>query len=103
MSGGFQVDTAGMRAHAGRLDHVSQSGADATEAANTVACNGEAFGILCSFVGAALLPVQQAGYLQAKLAQESVKGTAAGVRAMADGYDLVDQAVEKALKKLGGN
>ena len=100
---GFTVDVAAMRAHAGRLDDVSQGGADATEAAGQVACNGEAFGILCSFVGAALLPAQQAGHLQAKLAQESVKGTAAGVRAMADGYELVDQAVEKAMKLLGGN
>lgn len=100
---GFDVDVAGMRAHAGVLDGVSQAGADATEAANTVTCNGEAFGILCSFVGAALLPVQTAGYLQAKLAQESIKGTANGVRAMADAYELVDEAVGKAMKALGGN
>lgn len=100
---GFDVSVDGLRAHAARLDEVSQAGADATDAAGQVVCGGEAFGILCSFVGAALLPTQTAGYLQAKLAQDSLKGTAAGVRLMADGYEAVDEAVAKGWKALGGN
>lgn len=97
----FHVDTDAMRRHASHLEELGHSAAQATQAAGHVTCEGSAFGVLCSFVGAALMPVEGAGVAGAVVAQGSVAATAEGVRAMAAAYDEADHLVAEGMKKLG--
>ena len=97
----FVVDTEALRAHAGKLDQIAADGADATEAAGQVTCNGDAFGILCSFVGAMLEPVEQSGIAEASAAQRSVTATASNMRGMATAYDTADEKVHELMRKIG--
>lgn len=97
----FHVDTDAMRRHASHLEELGHSAAQATQAAGHVTCEGSAFGVLCSFIGVALKPVEDAGVAAAALAQGSVAATAESVRGMAAAYDEVDEMVAEGMKKLG--
>lgn len=89
----IDVVTEAMRNHANKLDAIADSGQEAVDAGSGNAVNGEAFGVLCSFIGDALSPVQTAGVVNSKIAVGGVSATAHSVRALATIFDEVDEAV----------
>lgn len=107
-AGGFNVHTAAMRDHAGRLDGIVEQIGVAQQAATQATISGTtAYGILCSPI---LLPlmgsIEAAGHAAIATARTVVAATSAGVTGMADTYDAVDAAVSgelhKLVEKLGG-
>ncbi len=99
---GFEVNTEVMRSHAAKLDEIAASGRQGVEAGRSVAAQGEAFGIICSFIGAALAPVQQTGIAAAAAAADSLTGTAVGIRASAAAYDAADELSHERLSRFLG-
>ncbi|SMD19741.1 type VII secretion target [Lentzea albidocapillata] len=107
-AGGFNVHTVAMRDHARRLDSVVEQIGVAQQAATQATISGTtAYGILCSPI---LLPlmgsIEITGHAAIATANTVVAATSAGVSAMADTYDNVDEAVggslHKLIEKLGG-
>lgn len=97
----LDVDTDALRAHAAELDRIAASGKEAVDAGRHVAVQGEAFGRICAFIGAALAPVQAAGVEAAREATAAVEVTGYGVRGAAGGFDLAESVVVDGLARLG--
>ncbi len=91
----IDVVTEAMRGHADKLDTIAASGKEGVEAGTATLLNGEAFGVICSFIGAALVPVQSAGVVNSQIAVTGISGTANTVRALATVFDEVDEAVNE--------
>lgn len=100
------VVTDAMRRHATCLDGLADRGVVAVRAGREVSTPGDAYGVLCSFIGAALVPVQRLGVLDAEAAVGSLRAMADQVRVVAAGFDTTDAAVTRALDvldhRLGG-
>lgn len=103
MSGEIDVVTEAMRRHAADLDDIAASGCAAVRAGVDVTTQGEAFGLMCAFIGRSLRPVQDAGIASTTLAVGSVRATAAQVRAVAAAFDEVDAVVAVAADRLRGD
>lgn len=97
----IDVDTDALRAHAAELDRIAASGQEAVDAGRHVAVQGEAFGRICAFIGAALGPVQAAGVAAAREATYAVEATGDGVRGTAAGFDLAERVVVDGLDRIG--
>ncbi|MCW2792166.1 MAG: hypothetical protein JWO76_1264 [Nocardioides sp.] len=102
MSGEIDVVTDAMRSHAGRLDQIASHGYEGVQAGQGITASGDAFGIMCSFIGAALQPVAQAGVATTAVAVGSIGATATQVRAVAKIFDEVDEVVEGAMNRFRG-
>lgn len=100
MTGEIRLVVDDMRAHARELDGISQSGREAVEAGSSVRTQGEAYGLLCSFVGASTVPAQEAGILNTKLAVQSVRGVADALRYAAQQLERSDENAETAFSIL---
>lgn len=98
----FVVDTDAMRRHADTLDHIGARAEEAVQAAGDCVTGGEAYGLLCSFIGAAIAPVQVLGAAATVAATATIGGTAVGVRGMAEAYDAGDDAVSRGIRAVGG-
>lgn len=97
----IQVTISELRSHAKKLDTISDSGQEAVDAGAYVTTSGEAFGVLCSFIGAALLPVQGAGVAAAGAACGLTNALAESVRGVANGFELTDEVVREAFEFMG--
>jgi hypothetical protein len=102
MSGEIDVVTEAMRKHAGDLDGIAATGYEAVQAGQGVSTSGDAYGLMCSFIGAALQPVQAAGIASTGLAVASIGATAMQVRAVAAVFDEVDDVVASAMNRFRG-
>lgn len=92
-----------MRDHSRKLDSIAQSGQEAVSAGQEVTTNGDAYGVICSFIGASLLPVQGSGVAVTMAATASVSALAEGVRATATVFESADGVVSDAFKWLKGS
>jgi hypothetical protein len=102
MSGEIDLVTEAMRGHATDLDGIAGSGYDAVLAGEHVTTRGEAFGLMCAFIGRSLRPVQVAGIASTGLAISRVGATATQVREVAALFDEVDDVVASALDLFRG-
>lgn len=91
-----------LRDHARKLDAIADSGREAVRAAEYVGTQGQAFGVLCSFVGEALAPAQDAGAASARAAVGMTSGLADIIRDVARGFEITDQVVSEAFDFLRG-
>ncbi|KQP64091.1 type VII secretion target [Nocardioides sp. Leaf285] len=82
-----------MRAHASHLDVIAETATEGVDAGRAVSIHGDAFGLLCAFIGEALEPVQSVGVDSAKAAVAGVSGTADAVRGLADIFGWTDDVV----------
>lgn len=96
MSEVVDVVVTSMREHAKRLETIGEDGERGVDAAETVSCHGDAFGLLCSFLGTALIPVERVGVLTAKGAVAGIDGTAASMRGLALMFEEADEAISDA-------
>ncbi|GAB3769281.1 hypothetical protein FB382_002502 [Nocardioides ginsengisegetis] len=103
MSGEIAVVTDAMRRHAGDLDRLASWTYQGVEAGRTVSTPGDAYGVLCSFIGAAMVPAQATGIASTALAVASLGATAAQLRAVAEVFDEVDDVVGSAMNRFRGN
>lgn len=94
MSNVVDVVTGEMRQHASRLERIARDGERGVEAARTVSVEGDAFGLLCSFLGSALNPVEAVGVLTTQGAVAGIDGMAASVRGLATLFEETDDGVE---------
>lgn len=94
------VDTGAMRAHAGALDGIAAGLAEAVDAAATTAMPDDSFGLLCSFLVLPATAIQGAAAGGVVAGSTAVGGTRTAVRASADAYDAIDDAVRAALRTL---
>lgn len=102
MSGGVEVATDAMRRHAAEVEGLAASAYDGVQAGRYLLVSGDAFGVLCSFLGAALAPVQATGVATTSLAVGSLGATAGQLRATAAVLDEVDDVVAGALHRWRG-
>lgn len=101
MGDGFGVHTDEMRAHAKNVEAVAQQLKVAVDAAHTVSMPSDAYGILCSPLLVPLISaLESVGVTTLDTGAAATGATATGIRAMADGYDAVDQAVHDALNEV---
>lgn len=101
MTDWLDVDTDGVRRHAGRVEQVRRGVDQAADAAGQVGLHGGALGILCTpLLLPAFAPVEAAGRAAVDAAGESLTGTAHALRRMADTYDAVDEAVTEVVELL---
>lgn len=98
----LDVDSAALRTHAEELDRIAEAGREAVDAGRHVAVQGEAFGRICAFIGAALAPVQAAGVVAAGEATAAVEVTGLSLRGAAGGFDAAESMVVDALAGLAG-
>ncbi|GAB3296168.1 type VII secretion target [Parasphingorhabdus pacifica] len=104
MADGFGVHTEEMRAHAQKLQGVTERIGTAQDAAGQVSMNGvDAYGILCSPLLTPLLGVVElAGQSAIGAANLAVEATGTGIREMADGYDDAEKALGETFEKISG-
>ncbi len=95
MSIDVRVSVEEMRAHADRLHDVANDGRTGVEAARTVSCHGDAFGLLCSFIGAKISPVEGVGVATAATAVTGIDATAEAIRGLATLFERADAAVDE--------
>ncbi|NHD19008.1 MULTISPECIES: type VII secretion target [Actinopolyspora] len=99
---GFGVNTDEVRAHAKRLQGVTDQIGTAQDAAGQVSLNGsDAYGVLCSPI---LTPLIGAIEVQAMTAigtaNAAVEATATGLEGAATAYDEVDQQISELLQSV---
>lgn len=102
MSAGLEVGTDALRRHAAEVEALADSAGVGVDAARRLTLTGPAFGRLCSFVGGALAPVQEAGVTSTSLAVGSLGATAASLRAAALVIDEVDEVVADTMHRIRG-
>ena len=98
MSGEIDIVVDQMNTHASKLDDVASSGQEGVDAGESVTTNGDAYGVMCQFIGAALLPVQTAGIVNSRAAVTSLTGTANAVRTVAKTIETTDELVSEPFK-----
>lgn len=98
MSDNIDVVIDDMRKHAGQLDEIAGDAYEAVQAGGTITTSGDAYGVLCSFIGAAMLPVQTAGIAAAAGTVASIGATAGQLRVAAKVIEEADELVGAALK-----
>ncbi|GGU24394.1 type VII secretion target [Nocardioides albus] len=97
MSDNIDVVVDDMRKHASQLDEIAGDAYAAVQAGSTITTSGDAYGILCSFIGAAMVPVQTAGIAAAAGAVASIGATAGQLRVAAKVIEEADELVGSAL------
>lgn len=100
MSNDLEVDVESLRAHATRIRQIAQSGEEAVAAGKHVHAHGEAFGVLCSFIGAALEPFTLAGIGATEASVGMLNGLAKAVGETADLIETTDVQVGEFWKKV---
>lgn len=98
----IHVVTEAMRQHAGDLDGLAASAYQGVEAGRGITTSGNAYGLLCSFIGGAMVPAQATGIASTALAVASLGATATQVRAVAAIFDEVDDVVATAMDRFKG-
>ncbi|GAA1688463.1 hypothetical protein GCM10009830_40090 [Glycomyces endophyticus] len=93
MSDRFEVVTDDLRGHAANIDAVRARFDAVLSAIDTIAQDGEAYGIICQFLPPILSGRQDEQKELTTLAQENLELLAEAVRSTADDYDAADQAV----------
>lgn|GEM_PF-468590 len=96
---GFEVDAHRLRGHARHVRSHAHEVTALAGAAATMACDAGAFGLVLAPLGVtlSLLEQQCAGVVRA--AGELLDATAAGLRATATAYEVVDEAVAHAFRR----
>jgi hypothetical protein len=89
----IDVTISEMQAHANRLDGIADQARRGLDAARSVSCHGDAFGILCAFIGAQLTPVEEEGVAMPRLATGGIEGTAEMMRDLARLFQATDEVV----------
>lgn len=97
MSNNVDVVIDDMRKHASQLDEIAGDAHSAVKAGSTITTSGDAYGILCSFIGAAMAPVQTAGIAASAGAVASIGATAGQLRVAAKVIESADELVGSAL------
>jgi len=97
---GYVVDTAVMRSHASKLKGIEGDVKNAADAGLTTALDAQAFGLVCSFLYPPAAAVQLTCVAGIEGLALGLAGTADAIRAIADGYDEVDDALSGTLTKL---
>jgi uncharacterized protein YukE len=99
---GFEVDTDAMRQHAARVYELTEQAGRAVSASRDVAFPPEMYGRIGSaLVAPFMLPLASAGVLATEAMSSALEETAAGIKAAAGTYELVDDAVRDLMRKLG--
>ncbi|WP_017973419.1 type VII secretion target [Actinopolyspora halophila] len=99
---GFGVNTDEVRAHAKRLQDVTDQIGTAQDAAGQVSLNGaDAYGMLCSPILTPLIgSIEVQGMAAIGTANAAVEATATGVDVAAKAYDEVDQQISEILQSV---
>lgn len=92
MPDGFEVLTAELDAHAGRVDGLADRLRAAVDAARTVSMNDDAFGVICQPFAMLLHPFEQMGVGALSKAVETVTENAGTLRQTARTYDTQESA-----------
>lgn len=97
-SGGFEVTSDVLEAHAKALEGLHGRLQSAVDAANTVSMPTDAYGIICQPFRMMLDPVEQWGLDALKGAAEAMDATSKKVAATAKQYQAVEDQIANALK-----
>jgi Excreted virulence factor EspC, type VII ESX diderm len=92
MADGYEVLTAELDAHAGRVDGLADRMRTAVDAARTVSMNDDAFGVICQPFAMLLHPFEQLGVNALSKAAETVTENAGTLRDTARAYDTQESA-----------
>jgi hypothetical protein len=98
----FHVDHETLLQHSSRLGAVTDRLGSAADAARQVNLNDGAFGILCAFLPLVIGVFETTTGETIAASRETSTAMAEQVRAMAQDYARVDDAVATRLKSLGG-
>ncbi len=97
-SGGFQVTSDVLEAHAKALEGLHGRLQGAVDAANTVSMPTDAYGIICQPFRMLLDPVEQWGTDALKGVAEAMQATSKKVTETAKQYQAVEDQIANALK-----
>lgn len=103
MSDHFEVVTDDLRTHAASIDAVRDRFGAVLSAIDTIAQDNEAYGIICQFLPPVLAGRQEEQKELTTMAQENLELLAEAVRATADEYDAVDEAVASDYRSIQEN
>ncbi|WP_236789188.1 type VII secretion target [Amycolatopsis sp. GM8] len=101
MSDGYEVLTDELDTHAGKVDGLAQRLQTAVQAAQQVAMDNSAYGVICQPFALLLDPFEQMGVRALQSAQESVGDTAGQVRDAVQTYTAQDQSTGQVLDTIG--
>ncbi len=101
-SGGFNVTSDVLEAHAKALEGLQGRLQGAVDAANTVSMPTDAYGIICQPFRMMLDPVEQWGLDALKGVAEAMESTAKRISETGKHYQEVEDSITKALTKGGG-
>ena len=87
MSGGYEVLTGELDAHARKIDGYAQRLQAAVDAARQVTMNNDAYGVICQPFAMLLQPFEEMGVNALAKGVESVNETARGMRDTVKSYD----------------
>jgi Excreted virulence factor EspC, type VII ESX diderm len=90
--GGFDVLQGELLGHAGKVDALTDRLSGAADAANTVAMNDSAYGVVCQPFAQMLQPFEQMGVRALRQAAETLTDTAERLRDTVKGYEATDAA-----------
>src|SRR5688572_24599004 len=99
MSGGYQVLTGELDAHAKKIDGYAQRLQAAVDAARQVTMNNDAYGVICQPFAMLLQPFEEMGVNALAKGVESVTETARGMRDTVKSYN--EQEVSESAR-MGG-
>lgn len=96
---GLDVDTDAMRSHAQRVQGLAGKAGQAVAAADQVSFSSEMYGRFGALlVWPFMLPLQEAGATSTRVVKDALADTGRAVRATADTFDFVEDAVVQVMK-----
>ncbi|MBC9735023.1 type VII secretion target [Nocardioides marmotae] len=98
----IKVVTESMRTHAGQVEQLAVSAYEGVQVGGDMALDGEAFGVLCGFIGTALVPAQLTGVSATGAAVGSLAATGLQVRAAAKIFEEADEVIASVMDKFKG-
>jgi hypothetical protein len=102
MADGFEVLSGELETHATRISGFADRLGAAADAANQVAMNDSAFGVVCQPFAMILNPFEQQGVQALRQAVESMGEVGRKVKDTAKSYDQTEQAETRSYENLEG-
>jgi hypothetical protein len=100
-TGAVQFPAGSVRQHAAGVDAIAADVEQARNAAGHVTMDTQAYGVLCQFLPALLMPVFAVAATSLDGSADALRETAAGLRATADEMDGTDRAGARRITSAG--
>lgn len=101
-SGGYEVLTAALAEHAGKVDALRGRLGQATDAAREVSLPTDAYGVCCQLLPAMLNPLQHSGVGALEGSAQRLSTTTANIKSTAREYAETDDDTTLVLHQAGG-